>query len=94
MPGKITLKRKIAAVLASGNVGSHALILDEQDVVLLLRVAIELHGNQGTFAKRHSLDRTYLNAILNGRKLASGSSRIMNVIGLRRVYALHRNNRQ
>ena len=39
MPGKIILKRKIAAVLASGNVGSHALILDEQDVVLLLRVA-------------------------------------------------------
>jgi hypothetical protein len=94
MPKKITLKAKIAALLASGNVGSRALILDDQDVVLLLRVAIELEGNQVTFAKRHGLERTHLNAILNGRRLASGSSRLMNVLGLRRVYAVHRNNRQ
>ena len=93
MPGKFTLKRKIAAVLASGNVGSHALILDEARRCSVAQSS-ELHGNQGTFAKRHGLDRTYLNAILNGRRLASGSSRIMNVLGLRRVYALPRNNRQ
>jgi hypothetical protein len=94
MPRKNTPKDKIAALLANGNVGSHALILDDQDVVLLLRAAIELEGNQVIFAKRHSLERTHLNAILNGRRLPSGSSRIMNVLGLRRVYALQRNNRQ
>jgi hypothetical protein len=94
MPRKITVRAKIAALLASDNVGSHALILDDQDVVLLLRAAIELEGNQVAFVKRHGLERTHLNAILNGRRLASGSSRIMNVLGLRRVYVLHRNNRQ
>jgi len=94
MPRKITPKAKIAALLASGDVGSHALILDDQDVVLLLRAAIELEGNQVTFAKRHGLERTHLNAILNGKRLAGGSSRIMNALGLRRVHALHRNNRQ
>ena len=67
MPRKITLKGKIAALLSSGDVGSRELVLDDQDVVLLLREAIELAG---------------------------GSSRIMNVLGLRRVYALHRNNQQ
>ena len=94
MPRKITLKGKIATLLASGDVGNHERILDDQDVVLLLRVAIGLEGNQVTFAKRHGLERTHLNAILNGRRLPSGSSRIMNVLGLRRVYALRRNNRQ
>jgi len=94
MPRKINLKGKIGALLANGDVGSHALILDDQDVVLLLRAAIELEGNQVTFAKRLGLERTHLNAILNGRRLASGSSRIMDVLGLRRVYALRRNNRQ
>ena len=94
MPRKITLKGKIAALLSSGDVGSRELVLDDQDVVLLLREAIELEGNQVTFAKRHGLERTHLNIILNGRRSAGGSSRIMNVLGLRRVYALRRNNRQ
>ena len=94
MPRKITPKAKIAALLANGDVGSHALILDDQDVVLLLRAAIELEGNQVTFAKRHGLERTHMNAILNGRRLASGSSRVLNILGLRKVYAPRRNNRQ
>jgi hypothetical protein len=93
MPRKITPKAKIAALLASG-VGSHGLILDDRDVVLLLKAAIGLEENQVTFAKRHRLERTYLNAILNGRRLPSGTSRIMKFLGLRRVYGLHRNNRQ
>ena len=75
MPRKINLKGKIGALLANGDVGSHALILDDRDVVLLLRAAIELEGNQVTFAKRHGLERTHMNAILNGRRLASGSNR-------------------
>ena len=93
MPRKITPKAKIAALLASG-VGSHGLILDDRDVVLLLKAAIGLEENQVTFAKRHGLERTHLNIILNGRRLASGSSRVLNVLGLRKVYAPHRNNRQ
>jgi hypothetical protein len=43
MPTKapITLKSEIIELLASGNFGSHALILDDKDVRLLLRAAIE-----------------------------------------------------
>ena|SRR5215469_4706871 len=93
-PRKITRKGKLAALVASGDVGSYELVLNDQDVVLLLRAAIELEGNQATFAKRHGVERTHLNAILNGRRLPGGSNRIMNVLGLRRVYAPHRNNRQ
>jgi hypothetical protein len=80
---QVTLKGQIAALLASGNVGSRALILDDKDVVLLLRVAIEQEGSQAAFAKRHGLERTQLNAILNGRRLARG--RLEKALGLRRV---------
>ncbi len=37
----ITLKREIAALLSRGNVGSLALILNDTDVVLLLKAAID-----------------------------------------------------
>ena len=49
MPRKapITLKREIAALLASGNFGSLALVLDDKDVLLLLRAAIEREGSIG-----------------------------------------------
>jgi hypothetical protein len=37
----ITLKGQIAALLASGNVGSLGLILDDNDVILLPKAAID-----------------------------------------------------
>ncbi len=56
----ITLKGEIAALLASGNVGSRALILDDNDVVLLLKAAIEQKGSISAFAERHRLERSQL----------------------------------
>jgi len=46
MPAKasITLKREITELLASGNFGSRALILDDKDVRVLLRAAIRTGG--------------------------------------------------
>ena len=54
----ITLKGEIDALLASGKVGSHALILDDKDVILLLKAAVEKEGSVSAFAKRHGLERT------------------------------------
>jgi hypothetical protein len=71
--------------LPASNLGRDARIFDDSEVIQLLRAAVEREGNQGAFAKRHGLGRTYLNQILNGKK---GPSRtILDVLGLRKVYA-------
>jgi hypothetical protein len=51
----ITLKREVAEFLAGDNVGSHAFILDDRDVVLLLRAIIKREGSISAFAKRRPL---------------------------------------
>jgi DNA-binding phage protein len=65
--------------------GSHSLIFNDDEVVHLLRAAVERAGTQGAFARRHGLERTYLNQILNGKKRPT--SAVLNAIGLRKVYA-------
>ncbi len=80
----ITLKGEIAALLASGNVGSRALLLDDKDVVLLLKAAIEQEGSISAFAKRHRLERSQLNNMLNGKRPVSGT--LIKALGLRKVY--------
>jgi hypothetical protein len=82
----ITLKAEITALLAGGNVGSHALILDDEDVVLLLKAAVEQEGTISAFARRHGLERSQLNSILNGKR--PESSPLVNTLGLRKVYHL------
>lgn len=64
----VTLKGEIATLLASSNVGSHALILDDNDVILLLKAAIEREGSISAFAKRHGLERSFLSNVLNGKR--------------------------
>jgi DNA-binding phage protein len=92
MPRKapITLKREITALLASDNFGSRALILDDKDVLLLLRAAIEQEGSISAFAKRHGLERTYLTSALNGKRPVSVP--LVKALGLRKVYAPHQDN--
>ena len=80
----ITLKAEIAALLASGNVGRRALILDDKDVVLLLRAAIKQEGSISAFARRHGLERTQLNNVLNGRRPVHIG--LAKALGLRKVY--------
>jgi hypothetical protein len=48
--------------------GKYALIFDDREILQLLRTAIEREGNQGAFAKRHDLERSHLNMVLNGKR--------------------------
>ena len=86
MPRKtpITLKAEIAALLARGNVGSRALVLDENDVVLLLKAAIEHEGSISAFARRHGIERSFLSNVLNGKRPLSRP--LVKTLGLRTVY--------
>ena len=89
----ITLKRKITDLLASGNFGSRAgLILDDKDVLLLLRAAIKQEGGISAFAKRHGMGRSPLSSMLNGKRPVS--STLVKALGLRKVYALDQDNGQ
>jgi hypothetical protein len=65
--------------------GSHLLVFNDDEVLQLLRAAVEREGNQGAFARRHGINRSYLNMILNGKRDASGI--VLKALGLRKVYA-------
>ncbi len=72
-------KRDKSSVLFAGNLGRRALVFDEDDVVRMLRAAVEREGGQSAFAKHHGLDRVLINMILNGKRPVS-------TLGLRKVY--------
>jgi hypothetical protein len=74
-----------ARTRASSNIGTYSLTFDHDEVVELLRAAVEREGNQVAFAKRHRLNRSYLNRILNGKREASPP--VLKALGLRNVYA-------
>ena len=50
-------KRSKSSVLIASNLGRHALVFDEDDIVHLLRAAVEREGSQSAFARRHGVDR-------------------------------------
>ncbi len=77
-------KHDKSSVLIGSNLGCHALVFDEDDIVHLLRAAVERGGGQSAFAKHHGLDRALLNRILNGKRPVSGS--VATALGLRKVY--------
>lgn len=81
----ITLKAEISALLAEGDFGSRMLVLDDNDVVRLLKAAIKYEGSISAFAKRHGVERTYLSGVLNGKRPVSGP--LARALGLRRVFA-------
>ena len=60
-----------------------ALVLGTEDVVGLLRDAVEREGGQSAFAKHHGVNRTYLNMVLNGKRPVSDF--IAEAAGLRKV---------
>jgi len=70
---------------ASSNIGTYALTFNHDEVVRLLKAAVEREGSQLAYAKRHGLDRPHLNQILNGKKHAG--PRFLKALGLRNVYA-------
>ena len=76
------------AIDLPGGLGRKALVFDDDDVVHLLRAAIEREGSQMAFAKRYGVNRTYLNMVLNGKRHLSG--RLVKALGLRKVYVAER----
>jgi DNA-binding phage protein len=64
--------------------GHLAVVFEEDDLVGLLRAAVEREGGQTAFAKRYKVDRSRVNRILS-RQLRS-SEAITKALGLRRVY--------
>jgi hypothetical protein len=74
-----------AKTSVSRNIGTYALTFDHDEVVQLLKAAVEREGSQLAYAKRHGLDRSHLNQILNGKKHAGPT--FLKALGLRNVYA-------
>jgi hypothetical protein len=77
-------KRDKSIVLIASDLGRRALVFEEDNVVHLLRAAVEREGGQSAFAKHHGLDRVLLNMILNGKRPVSGS--VAKALGLRKMY--------
>ena len=59
-------------------------VFDDDDVRQLLKEAIKREGSQIAFARRHAINRTYLNQVLNYRR--SLTDVVLKPIGLRKVY--------
>jgi DNA-binding phage protein len=76
--------RRIGAVelARETNLGRHLLVFNDSEVVELLRAAVEREGNQSAFARRHGVERTRLNQILNGKKCPTGV--VIKALGFRK----------
>jgi hypothetical protein len=77
---------KLHEIALSSGWGSLEFVLGDDDVVRLLRVAIEREGGQVAFAKRQGVNRTYLNMVLH-KKRAVGDA-VADALGLHKVYTL------
>jgi DNA-binding phage protein len=74
------------ALALSSGLGRAALVFDDNDVVDLLRIAIEREGGQSAFARHSGVNRTYLNRVMSGKEPVYGT--ISEALGLRRVYII------
>jgi DNA-binding phage protein len=63
--------------------GSQLLVFTDDEVVQLLKMAVEREGNQTDFARSRGMQRTFLNKILRGKRPVHG----IKALGLRKVYA-------
>jgi hypothetical protein len=68
----------------SSELGRNAVVFDDNDVLQLLREAVEREGNQVAFARRHDIDRAFLNQVLRGRRQISDA--VLKTLGLRKLY--------
>jgi hypothetical protein len=75
---------ELHVIAFSSELGRDAHVFDDDDVVQLLRAAVEQVGSQRLFAKRYGLDRANVNAILHGKRRAIGP--VAKALGLRKVY--------
>ena len=71
------------------SLGTDMRVLDAQGVIRLLRSEIARAGSQTAWAEKAGVERTYLNAVLSGRKPPGG--KVITALGLRKVYAFRTN---
>jgi hypothetical protein len=71
----------------SSGLGSVEFVFRGDDVVQLLRTAIEHEGSQIAFAKHHGINRTYLNMILSGKRPVGDT--VAEALGLHKVYVVN-----
>jgi hypothetical protein len=71
------VKRK-SEVTFAGEIGRHAVIFDDEEIVQLLRAAVEREGSQTAFASRYGVERTRINAILSGKRAVTNPRRLVN----------------
>src|SRR6516164_282199 len=69
---------------SASNLGRRAVVFEEHEVVRLVRLAVEREGGQSAFAKRHGVDRVFINMILNGKRHVSDS--VAKALGLRKLF--------
>lgn len=69
----------------SPRLGTRLLVFNDNEAIELLRAAVKADGNQLGFARRHRIQRSELNRILNGKKPVT--SAVLDAVGLRKVYA-------
>jgi DNA-binding phage protein len=79
------VRRKGSAELASEtNLGSRLLVFNNDEIIQLLRAAVEREGNQGAFARRLGIERTGLNMMVNGKRPLTAA--VLKALGLRKAY--------
>jgi hypothetical protein len=61
------------ALALSSGLGRTALVFDDNDVVDLLRIAIEREGGQSAFDRHHGINRNRLNTILTGKRVVGSA---------------------
>jgi hypothetical protein len=77
-------KRNSSNPAKPSNLGFDAHVFDNDDVLRLLKAAVKSEGGQAVFAKRHGINRVYVNMVLNGKR--RGGDSIARALGLRKVY--------
>jgi hypothetical protein len=79
----------IRAIALSSGLGRNVLAFDDDEILSLLRAAIQREGGQVAFAKYHRVNRTYLNMVLSGKRPMGDA--IAEALGLRKVYVAEKN---
>ena len=79
---KSVIKSKRTASVA--DFGRRGIVFDEEEVVRLLRAAVESDGSQAAWARRRRIERANVNAMLSRRIPISKT--VADALGLRRVF--------
>jgi hypothetical protein len=70
----------------STSASSVEFVYNDQEVLDLLRTAIEREGSQVAFAKHHGINRTFLNMVLKGKRPVGEA--VAEALGLHKVYVV------